>query len=457
MRQEKDSLGTVEVPDDRLYGAQTMRSLHNFTVGDEKMPMEVIYAFGFVKKASAQVNLELGLLEKEQCDLITDACDTLLEGKLDQEFPLYVWQTGSGTQSNMNVNEVISNYCIKKVGGTLGSKDPIHPNDHVNKSQSSNDTFPTAMHIAAKLLVKKKLLPALVYLKDVLHVKAQAFESIIKTGRTHLMDAVPLTLGQEFSGYVAQLERGIQAIENALPHVSEIALGGTAVGTGLNSDPQYAEKVAKKLSELTGETFVTAPNKFEALAASDAMVELSGALTRVSASLLKIGNDIRWMGSGPRCGLGELKIPANEPGSSIMPGKVNPTQCESLTMVCAQVHGNNATVSFAGSQGNFELNVFRPVIIYNVIQSIKLLADSSENFAKHCAEGLEANKEQLSSNVERSLMLATALNTVIGYDKAAQIVKKAFSENTSLKEAAVSLGFMSEDEFIKAIDPAKMC
>ncbi len=456
MRKEQDSLGTIEVPEDRYWGAQTERSRQNFPVGGEKMPMEVVYGLATVKKASAIVNHEMELLPKDKLDLIVDAADAILAGKLDDHFPLVVWQTGSGTQTNMNVNEVISNYAIQKVGGKVGSKEPIHPNDDVNKSQSSNDTFPTAAHIAATLKIKKDLLPHLKIFLEGLKAKEKAFAKIVKIGRTHLMDAVPLTLGQEFSGYAAMIEYGIRAIETALPHLSEIALGGTAVGTGLNAPKGFSEKVATTISELTGTSFVTAPNKFEAIAADDALVEMSGALRLLAGSLLKITNDIRWMASGPRSGIGELILPSNEPGSSIMPGKVNPTQCESLSQICIQVMGNDTTIATAGSQGNFELNVYRPVMIYNLLQSIQLLADGTKNFHDRCLEGIQANTKQINALVERSLMLVTALNPVIGYDKAAEIAKKAYKEHTTLKEAVLSLGYLTAEEFDAAVDPSKM-
>lgn len=455
-RIESDSLGDVAVPGDRYYGAQTQRSYENFPIGSEKMPIEVIYAMAIIKKAAAIVNNELNLLPLEKKKVIGEVCDEIIQEKLDDHFPLSVWQTGSGTQSNMNLNEVISNRAIEKCGGKLGSKNPIHPNDDVNKSQSSNDVFPSAMHIAAKLDICKKLLPNLKVLRDALQEKAEEFQDIIKIGRTHLMDAAPLTLGQEFSGYVSQLDHGIKAIENTFTHLSELALGGTAVGTGLNAHPDYAEKIAKVLSDLTGLHFVTAPNKFEALASNDALVEVSSALKRVAVSLFKIANDIRWMGSGPRCGIGELMLPANEPGSSIMPGKVNPTQCEALMMISIQVMGNDNTISIASSQGNLELNVFRPLIIYNLIQSIRLLSDASYNFAKKCVIGLKADRKQIAQHLNRSLMLATALNQHIGYDKASQIVKKAHQEGITLKEAALALGFLTEEQFDTIVDPKKM-
>lgn len=456
MRKEKDSLGFIEVPEDKYWGAQTERSRQNFPVGGEKIPMEVVYGQAIVKKASAIVNQEMGLLSPEKCNMIKEAVDAILSGKLDEHFPLVVWQTGSGTQTNMNVNEVISNYAIQKVGGVMGSKEPIHPNDDVNKSQSSNDTFPTAAHIAAVNKVHEQLLPSLHLFLDGLKEKAEAFKQIVKIGRTHLMDAVPLTLGQEFSGYAAMVEYGIKAIEHALPHLSEIALGGTAVGTGLNTPKGFPERVAEVISELTGHSFKSAPNKFEAIGADDGMVEMSGALRQIAGSLLKITNDIRWMASGPRSGIGEINIPANEPGSSIMPGKVNPTQCESLSQICIQVMGNDVAIGTAGSQGNFELNVYRPVMIYNLLQSMTLIADGTKNFYERCLKGIEPNLDQIDVHLRRSLMLVTALNPVIGYDKAAEIAKKAHKENKTLKEAALELGYLSEKEFDQAVDPSKM-
>lgn len=456
MRTETDTFGEVQVPAESYWGAQTQRSLENFPVGDEKIPLEVIYAFAIVKKASASVNCELGLLDVTKRELIIKACDAILAGKLDREFPLSVWQTGSGTQTNMNVNEVISNYSIELAGGKRGSKDPIHPNDDVNRSQSSNDTFPTAMHVAAVTMVSKQLLPNLKMLHNALNDKAKAFEGIVKIGRTHLMDATPLTLGQEFSGYAAQVEYAMQAIKDALVQLYELALGGTAVGTGLNTHPKYAEMTASVISQLTGYPFITAPNKFEALGASDAIVQMSGTLKRLAGALMKIANDIRWMASGPRSGIGEISIPANEPGSSIMPGKVNPTQCESMTMVCTQVIGNDVGISMGGSQGNFELNVYRPMMITALLQSIRLLSDSAKNFTERCLIGIEPRLDQIKAHMENSLMLVTALNPLIGYEKAAAIAKKAFAENTTLKEAALKLGYLTESEFDAAIDPNKM-
>lgn len=455
-RIEKDSLGEVHVPADRYYGAQTVRSSENFPIGKEKMPKEVIHALAVIKKAAAIVNQELGLLSADKCQIICDVCDEILAGKLDDHFPLSVWQTGSGTQTNMNLNEVISNRAIEKLGGELGSKTPIHPNDDVNKSQSSNDVFPAAMHIATKIDLCEKLIPHLKELRQALHTKVEEFKNIIKIGRTHLMDATPLTLGQEFSGYVSQLDHGLKAIENTLPHLSELALGGTAVGTGINAHPNYAKRVAEVISSLTGEQFVTAPNKFEALATNDALVEVSGALKRLAVSLYKIANDIRWLASGPRSGIGELILPANEPGSSIMPGKVNPTQCEAIMMIAIQTMGNDVTIGIAGCQGNLELNVHRPLIIYNLIQSIRLLSDGMRIFAEKCVVGIQADEKRIAENLNRSLMLATALNKEIGYDHASQIVRKAHQEGKTLKEAAMALGLLTEEQFDQIVDPRKM-
>ncbi len=455
-RIESDGLGEVSVPADKYYGAQTERSRRNFPIGEQRMPPEVIYALVLIKKAAAQVNFELGLLSQEKKKIITEVCDEILSGELDAHFPLVVWQTGSGTQSNMNVNEVISNRAIEKLGGQLGSKTPIHPNDDVNKSQSSNDVFPSAMHIAATMAIRDKLLVALRGLRDALAERSAAFMNIVKIGRTHLMDATPLTLGQEFSGYVSQIDHGIKAIENSLPPLSELALGGTAVGTGINCPAGYAARMAEILSDLTGHRFITAPNKFEALAASDGIVEASGMLRRIACSLIKIANDIRWMGSGPRSGIGELELPSNEPGSSIMPGKVNPTQCEAITMVSVQVLGYDTAIAIAGSQGNFELNVFRPQMIYNLLTSIRLLGDASKSFAERCVRGLEPRLDVIADHVNRSLMLVTALNSEIGYDKACQIAKKAHAEGATLKEAAVQLGFLSAERFDEIVDPKKM-
>jgi len=455
-RIERDTMGEVKVPADKYYGAQTARSLMNFKIGGERFPRELIRALGILKKAAAMANEELGTLPKEKAELIKQAADEVIEGKLDEHFPLVVWQTGSGTQTNMNSNEVISNRAIEIAGGEMGSKTPIHPNDDVNKAQSSNDTFPTAMHIAAVEQIVHRLIPAITELRDALAAKAEEFKDIVKIGRTHLMDAVPLTLGQEFSGYVQQLTNGLDRINGVLPRLSQLALGGTAVGTGLNTHPDFAVLSAKKISELTGLDFETAPNKFEALAAHDAVVEASGVMKTLAASLMKIANDVRWLGSGPRCGIGEISLPANEPGSSIMPGKVNPTQSEAMTMVCVQVMGNDAAINFAGASGNFELNVFKPVMIYNLLQSIKLLADASESFSRNAVVGITANKEKIDYFLHNSLMLVTALNPVIGYDKAAKIAKKAHAENTTLKEAAVALGFLTEEEFDNAVRPENM-
>lgn len=455
-RIERDSLGEIEVPADKYWGAQTERSRENFPIGTEKMPIEVIHALAIVKKSAALVNCELSLLPPFKKDVITEVCDEIIEGKLDDHFDLLVWQTGSGTQTNMNLNEVISNRAIEKLGGTLGSKDPIHPNDDVNKSQSSNDTFPTAMHVASVLMIHEQLLPHLRILHWGLLDKQREFADIVKIGRTHLMDATPLTLGQEFSGYATQLQNGIKAIENALSSLYEIALGGTAVGTGINAPPSYPDLTAEKITELTGFPFVSAPNKFEALACNDAIVEMSGALKRVACSFMKIANDIRWLASGPRCSIGEISLPANEPGSSIMPGKVNPTQTEAMTMVAAQVMGNDATIGYAGSMGNFELNVFKPVMIYNLLQSIRLLSDVSLNFYEKCLKGITANTARIEEHLQNSLMLVTALSPVIGYDKAAEIAKKAYEEGTTLKQAALALNYLSAEEFDKTVDPKKM-
>ena len=456
VRIEKDTLGDVEVPEGRYWGAQTQRSRMNFKIGGDRMPIKVIHALALVKKAAAIVNCELGLLPKDKMELIVKAADEVIAGKLDDHFPLVIWQTGSGTQTNMNVNEVISNRAIEMAGGKIGSKEPIHPNDDVNKSQSTNDAFPTAMNIAAVLEIRKKLLANLKVLLEGLRKKAKEFRRIIKIGRTHLMDAAPLSLGQEFSGYAAQIEQGIEAIENALKHMSEIALGGTAVGTGLNAHPKYPKRAAEVISEITGVTFVSARNKFEALASNDSVVEMSGALKRLACSYFKIASDIAWMGSGPRSGIGELNLPENEPGSSIMPGKVNPTQCEAMLMVSCQVYGNDLAISMAGSQGNFELNVYKPVIIHNLLKSIDLLADMAINFHDKCLAGITPNEVGIKKHVENSLMLATALNPIIGYDKAAKAVQKAHKEHMTLKEAVLSLGYMKEKEFDEAIDPSKM-
>jgi len=455
-RTETDTMGQVQVPADKYYGAQTARSLRNFRIGGERMPRELIRAMGILKKAAAQVNMELGTLPKEKGELIVKAADEVIEGKLDDHFPLVVWQTGSGTQTNMNANEVISNRAIEMAGGELGSKKPVHPNDDVNKAQSSNDTFPTAMHIAAVEEIHRRLIPMVTSLRDTLKEKSEAFKDVIKIGRTHLMDAVPLTLGQEFSGYMEALTLGLERINDALKRLYPLALGGTAVGTGLNTHPKFAKKVADKIAKLTDKPYVSAPNKFEALAAHDAIVEASGVMKTLACSLMKIANDVRWLASGPRCGLGELNIPANEPGSSIMPGKVNPTQSEAMTMVCTQVMGNDVTVNISGASGNFELNVFKPVMIYNLLQSIRLLADACEMFNENCAVGIEPNEANIKKHLTNSLMLVTALNPHVGYDNAAKIAKKAHAENTTLKEAAVALGILTAEKFDELVRPEEM-
>ena len=455
-RTEKDSMGPVEVPNDRYYGAQTQRSLNNFKIGKEHFPREFIRAYGIIKKAAAAVNSAAGLLNPQLAKTISSAADEVIAGKLDDHFPLVVWQTGSGTQTNMNVNEVIANRAIEMVGGTLGSKDPIHPNDHVNMGQSTNDTFPTAINIAAVESVVHQLLPNLQRLRNGLHAKAEAFSNIIKLGRTHLQDATPLSLGQEFSGYVSAVEHGCKRIENAMDSCYEMAMGGTAVGTGINSTEGFGEKTAAEISKLTDLPFRTAENKFEALGGQDSIVELSSALKTDAVSLFKIANDLRWLASGPRSGIGEVVLPANEPGSSIMPGKVNPTQCEAMTMVCTQVMGNDTTITFAGASGNFELNVYRPVIAFNILQSIRLLTDACDSFLVNAIEGIEPNKKRIHENLYNSLMLVTALNPHIGYDKAAKVAKKAYSENLSLREAIVELDYMSEEEFDKLVQPEKM-
>jgi len=455
-RIEQDTMGEVRVPADMYYGAQAARSMQNFNIGLEQIPSEVIGAFAVLKKAAALVNQQLGLLSDDKARLIVQAADEVIQGKLDAHFPLRVWQTGSGTQSNMNLNEVIANRAIDLAGGVLGSKTPVHPNDDVNKSQSSNDTFPTAMHIAAVTAITQKLLPAVEALARLWQQKSKDFAHIVKIGRTHLMDAVPLTLGQEFSGYAEQLERGCLRIRQCLPRLCELALGGTAVGTGLNTHPEFAERAAQCIADLTDLPFCSAPNKFEALAAHDTMVETSGALKTLAVSLTKIANDVRWLASGPRCGLGELSLPANEPGSSIMPGKVNPTQCEALTMIGAQVVGNDATIAWAGAAGNFELNVYKPVIIYNLLQSIRLLTDGCCSFAENCVTGIVANEDVIQAHVKNSLMLVTALNPHIGYDKAAQIAKHAHAQGTTLKEAAVALDLLSAEDFDRIVQPMRM-
>lgn len=455
-RIETDSMGEIEVPADRYWGAQTQRSLHHFSIGADHFPRPMIRALGILKKAAAMANGALGQLPEDTVALIRRAADEVIAGDLDDHFPLFVWQTGSGTQTNMNTNEVIANRAIELAGGTVGSKTPIHPNDHVNRGQSSNDTFPTAMHIAAAEQTVHALLPALDQLRGTLAGKSEAFADIVKTGRTHLQDATPVTLGQEVGGWVAQLDHGRAKVEAALGHVYELALGGTAVGTGLNTHRDYAETSAKTIAELTGLPFVTAANKFEALAAHDALVHLHAALKTLACSLMKIANDVRWLASGPRCGIGEITIPANEPGSSIMPGKVNPTQCEALTMVCAEVMGNDVAVSVGGASGNFELNVFKPLIIHNVLRSLRLLADSMVNFDRFCAVGIEPNHEQIGLNLERSLMLVTALNPHIGYDKAAKIAKTAYEQGKTLQQVAVELGYLTAEQFEAWVKPADM-
>ncbi|MFN2394540.1 MAG: class II fumarate hydratase [Bacteroidales bacterium] len=457
IRKEKDSLGVVDVPADKYWGAQTQRSLQNFRIGKEKMPEEIIYAFAILKKAAAIINQQIGVLDSDVSRAIVQACDEISDGKLEGNFPLVVWQTGSGTQSNMNLNEVIANRAHEIMGGNIDdATKKVHPNDHVNKSQSSNDTFPTAMHISAYKLIVEQTLPALSGLRDSLYSKSEEFKNIVKIGRTHLMDATPLTLGQEFSGYVSQLDHGIKALRHTLDHLGELALGGTAVGTGINAPKGFDREVAEMIAKLTGHPFVTATNKFEALSAHDAIVETSGALKQIAISLMKIANDIRFLGSGPRCGLGELSLPANEPGSSIMPGKVNPTQSEALTMVSAQVIGNDAAISVGGMNGHFQLNVFKPVMIYNLLQSARLLADGANSFRVNCVEGIEPNTTQIEKHVNNSLMLVTALNPHIGYDNAATIAKKAHQENKTLREAAIESGLVSAKDFDNWIDPSRM-
>ncbi|MFY7697993.1 MAG: class II fumarate hydratase [Legionella sp.] len=455
-RIETDSMGEIAVPTDKYWGAQTQRSLHHFNIGNDIMPRELIHAFGLLKKAAALTNQELGKLSAEKAQLIVRAAEEVSMGQLDAHFPLHVWQTGSGTQSNMNANEVISNRAIELAGGIPGSKKPIHPNDDVNMSQSSNDTFPTAMHIAAVLAIHKTLIPSVRLLRHGLAAKMTAFKDIIKIGRTHLQDAVPLTLGQEFSGYVAQLDACLMRIEKVLPELYELALGGTAVGTGLNTHPQFAEKAAAHIAKLTGLPFASAPNKFAALAAHEPLVMAHGIMKTLACALMKIANDLRWLGSGPRCGIGELLLPENEPGSSIMPGKVNPTQAEAMTMVCAQVMGNDTTVAIAASQGNFELNVFKPVIINNLLHSLNLLADSCRSFQEFCVEGLQVNKTMIDYYLNHSLMLVTALNQHIGYDKAASIAKTAHHDNSSLQDAAIKLGYLTAEQFAEFVNPADM-
>ena len=455
-RIETDSMGEIEVPGDKYYGAQTARSLVHFKIGGDRFPREIIRALGILKKAAAVTNEELGILDSAKAALINQAADEVIAGDLDAHFPLVVWQTGSGTQTNMNANEVIANRAIELAGGEMGSKDPIHPNDDVNKAQSSNDTFPTAMHVAAGEQMTKRLIPAVETLQTTLAQKAEAFDSIIKIGRTHLMDAVPLTLGQEFSGYAQQLENGLARVKMSLDGIYELALGGTAVGTGLNTHPDFADKAAARIADMTGLPFRSAPNKFEALAAHDAVVFASGAVKTLAASLMKIANDIRMLASGPRCGVGELLIPENEPGSSIMPGKVNPTQSEAMTMVCAQVMGNDVAVNVGGATGHFELNVFKPVMIFNLLNSVRLLADACDSFNEHCAVGIEPNRPAIDAYLQNSLMLVTALNPVIGYDNAARVAKKAFTEGGTLRDAAVALDLLTGEEFDAAVKPENM-
>ncbi len=455
-RIEYDTMGSIDVPSDKYWGSQTQRAIVHFPAGYDIIPAELIRAFGILKCACAQANLELGKLSEEKASLIIQASQEVIEGKLNDHFPLSIWQTGSGTQTNMNINEVISNRAIEIAGGVMGSKKPVHPNDDVNMGQSSNDTFPSAMHIAAGEEIFNRLIPSLMYLVDDLSEKSKEFEHIIKIGRTHLMDAVPLTLGQEFSSYVSQLEQDIERIKETLPDIYELAIGGTAVGTGVNTHPEFSSRVARKISHFTYLPFVPAKNKFSALSCHDPLVMTSGALKTTACSLMKLANDIRWLGSGPRCGLSELILPPNEPGSSIMPGKVNPTQCEALTMVCAQVIGNDTAITVAASQGNFELNVFKPVIIYNLLHSIRLLTDCCRKFTDYCIRGLKANKEKIDTYLNNSLMLVTALSPVIGYDRAAQIALKAYNEGKTLKEACVELGFLTEEEFSSVVRPEKM-
>ena len=455
-RTETDSMGKIEVPTDRYWGAQTQRSLQNFKIGGERFPREMIWALGIVKQSVAEVNAELGTLDTDLAEIIIKAAQEVIDGTLDDHFPLVVWQTGSGTQTNMNVNEVISNRAIEMLGGVLGSKEPIHPNDHVNKSQSTNDAFPTAIHVAIVDRIHNHLIPSVTTLRDALAAKAEAFKDIVKTGRTHLQDATPLTLGQAFSGYVTQLNNSLRAIDHTLPHLYELPIGGTAVGTGLNTHPEYAARAAAAIDKRTGFPFVTAPNKFEALGARDAIVEASGAIKTLACALNKIANDLRWLGSGPRCGIGELLLPENEPGSSIMPGKVNPTQCEAMTMVCAQVIGSDTTVAIAGASGNFELNVFMPVIAFNALQSIRLLADACNSFNENCVVGIEPNREKIQEYLNDSLMLVTALNPYIGYDNAALVAKTAHQQGKTLRQTVVELNLLSEEEFDRVVVPSQM-
>ena len=455
-RTERDSIGSIEVPSEKYYGAQTQRSYENFKIGDERFPREFIRAYGIIKKAAASVNHDFNNLDSSILSAIHKAADEVIEGKLDDHFPLVVWQTGSGTQTNMNFNEVIANRAIEIMGGEIGSKHPVHPNDHVNMSQSTNDTFPTAINIAAAEAVHHQLIPSLVNLRDALADKANKFDSIIKLGRTHLQDATPLSLGQEFSGYVSAIDHGIRRLNKSLEDCYELAMGGTAVGTGINSTEGFAEAVAKEISKLTNLNFRTADNKFEALGGQDSIVELSGSLKVVAGSLFKIANDLRWLASGPRSGIGEITLPANEPGSSIMPGKVNPTQCEAMTMLCTQVMGNDVTIGFSGASGNFELNVYRPVLAYNILQSIRLLSDGCNSFTDHAIAGIEPNEERIEHNLYNSLMLVTALNPHIGYDKSAEVAKKAYKDNITLREAIIELGYLTGDEFDKLVQPADM-
>ena len=455
-RKEKDSMGEVEVPEEKYYGAQTQRSVNNFKIGGERFQREFIRAYGIIKKAAAKVNAAAGKLDEKIANAISEASDEVINGDLDKHFPLVIWQTGSGTQSNMNFNEVISNRAIEMLGGVKGSKNPVHPNDHVNMSQSTNDTFPTAINISVVELVTNELIPELEKLEETFTKQSKEFNSIVKLGRTHLQDATPLSLGQEFSGYSAALNHGIKRIKNSLDSCYELAIGGTAVGTGINSFEGYADSVAKEISSITNLPFRSAENKFEALGAQDCIVELSGALKTIAGSLFKIANDIRWLASGPRSGIGEIIIPSNEPGSSIMPGKINPTQCEAMTMVCTQVMGNDTTITVAGASGNFELNVYRPVIAYNIIQSIRILSDATNSFRKNCVEGIKPNEERISTNLYNSLMLVTALNSHIGYDKAAEVAKKSYQDNTSLREAIIALDYMSGEDFDKLVQPEQM-
>lgn len=455
-RVEQDSMGQIEVPSDRYWGAQTQRSVQNFKIGGERFPREMIWALGIVKQSVAEVNRDLGLLTPDETEVIRQATQEVIDGKLDDHFPLVVWQTGSGTQTNMNVNEVVANRAIEILGGVLGSKKPIHPNDHVNKSQSTNDSFPTAIHLAVVDRIEHHLKPMVTRLRESLSDKSDEFAEIVKIGRTHLQDATPLTLGQEFSGYVQQLDNAIRAINHTFLHLFELPIGGTAVGTGLNTHPEYAELAAKKMAQKTGQDFVSAPNKFAALGARDALVEASGALKTLACALNKIANDIRWLGSGPRCGIGEIILPANEPGSSIMPGKVNPTQCEALTMVCSQVIGNDTAITVAGSSGNFELNVYMPVMAFNILQSIRLLGDACDSFDQHCVIGIKPNLHQINQYLHDSLMLVTALAPHIGYDQAAEVAKKAHETGKTLKEIVISRELLTEQEFDQAVVPADM-